>query len=159
MGSASSKSSGASGLGYKDAKKGMNQALESDKTKAAVDIAVTGALAVQPNGPAKVPAYNCLKHTNTLIQTTQKDGIEKGIEETGKDVAKSQIAGQAADSVVGTSQQAVTMAAENDTVSRGVEEANKNFNAPSEQAAKDTLGAVFSNGADAMMSGGSSDNE
>ena len=159
MGSASSRSSGASGMGYEDAKKGMNQALESDKTKAAVDIAVTGALAVQPNGPAKVPAYNCLKHTNTLIQTTQKDGIEKGIQKTGKDVAKSQIAGQAAGGVVDTSQQAVTMAAENDTVSRGVEEANKNFNAPSEQAAKDTLGAVFSNGADAMMSGGSSDDE
>jgi len=158
MGSASSRSSGASGMGYEDAKKGMNQALESDKTKAAVDIAVTGALAVQPNGPAKVPAYNCLKHTNTLIQTTQKDGIEKGIEETGRDVAKSQIASQAAGGVVDTSQQAVTMAAENDTVSKGVEKANKNFNAPSEQAAKDTLGAVFSNGADAMMSGGS-DNE
>ena len=157
MGSASSRSSGASSIGYTDAKEGMNQALESDKTKAAVDIAVTGALAVQPNGPAKVPAYNCLKHTNTLIQTTQKDGIEKGIEETGKDVAKSQIASQAAGGVVDTSQQAVTMAAENDTVSRGVEEVNKNFNAPSEQAAKDTLGAVFSNGADAMMSGGSND--
>ncbi|WP_164471689.1 hypothetical protein [Halosimplex salinum] len=157
MGSATSRSSGASGMGYEDAKKGMNQALESDKTKAAVDIAVTGALAVQPNGPAKVPAYNCLKHTNTLIQTTQKDGIEKGIQETGKDVAKSQIAGEAASGVVDTSQQAVTMAAENDTVSRGVEEANKNFNASSEQAAKDTLGAVFSNGADAMMSGGSND--
>lgn len=159
MGSASSRSSGASKLGYQDAKKGMNQALESDKTKAAVDIAVTGALAVQPNGPAKVPAYNCLKHTNTLIQTTQKDGIEKGIQETGKDVAKSQIAGQAAGGVVDTSQQAVTMAAENDTVSKGVEEANKNFNAPSEQAAKDTLGAVFSNGPDAMMSEGSSNDE
>lgn len=159
MGSASTRSSGASGMGYEDAKKGMNQALESDKTKMAVDIAVTGALAVQPNGPAKVPAYNCLKHTNTLIQTTQKDGVEKGIQETSKDVAKSQIASQAAGGVVDTSQQAVTMAAENDTVSRGIEEANKNFNAPSEQAAKDTLGAVFSNGADAMMSGGSSDDE
>jgi len=157
MGSASSRSSGASGMGYEDAKKGMNQALESDKTKAAVDIAVTGALAVQPNGPAKVPAYNCLKHTNTLIQTTQKGGIEEGIQETSKDVAKSQIASQAAGGVVDTSQQAVTMAAENDTVRKGIEEANKNFNAPSEQAAKDTLGAVFSNGADAMMSGGSND--
>lgn len=159
MGSATSRSSGASGMGYEDAKRGMNQALESDKTKVAVDIAVTGALAVQPNGPAKVPAYNCLKHTNTLIQTTQKDGIEKGIQETSKDVAKSQIASQAAGGVVEGSQQAVTMAAENDTVSKGVNEANKNFNAPSEQAAKDTLGAVFSNGADAMMSGGSNNDE
>ncbi|WP_436935742.1 hypothetical protein [Halovenus marina] len=146
-------------MGYEDAKKGMNQALESDKTKAAVDIAVTGALAVQPNGPAKVPAYNCLKHTNTLLQTTQEDGIENGIQETSKDVAKSQIASQAAGGVVDSSQQAVTMAAENDTVSKGIEEANKNFNTPSEQAAKDTLGAVFSNGADAMMSEGSSDDE
>lgn len=146
-------------MGYTDAKRGMNEALESDRTKIAVDIAVTGALAVQPNGPAKVPAYNCLKYTNTLIQTTEKSGIEKGIQETGKDVAKSQIAGEAAGGVVDASQQAVTMAAEKDTVSRGVEEVNKNFNAPSEQAAKDTLGAVFSNGADAMMSGGSNTDE
>lgn len=159
MGSASTRSSGASGIGYTDAKRGMNKALESDKTKAAVDIAVTGTLAVQPNGPAKVPAYNCLKYTNTLIQTTQKDGIEKGIQETSKDVAKAQIVSQAAGGVVDSSQQAVTMAAENDTVNKGVESVNKNFNAPSEQAAKDTLGAVFSNGADAMRSRESSDDE
>lgn len=159
MGSASATSSGASSIGYEDAKEGMNQALESDRTKMAVDIAVTGALAVQPNGPAKVTTYTYLKHTNTLVQTTRSDGLETGIKATGKDAVKTELANQAAGGVVDTSQQAVSMAAENDTIGKGVEEVNKNFNAPSEQAAKDTLGAVFSNGADAMMSGGSEDDE
>lgn len=159
MGSASARSSGASSLGYDRAKKGMNQALESDKSKMAVDIAVTGALAVQPNGPAKVTTYSYLKHTNTFVQAASEDGFEAGVRETGKSYVTSQIAGEAAGGVVDTSQQAVSMAAENDTVDKGVDEANKNFNSPSEQAAKSTLGAVFSNGADAMMNKGSESNE
>ena len=159
MGSATAKSSAASSVGYTDAKKGMNQALESDRTKMAVDIAVTGALAVQPNGPAKVSTYSYLKHTNTFVQNASKDGVEAGIKETGKSAVKTEIAGQAASGFVDTSQKAVSTAAGSDTVAKGVENANKNLNAPSEQAAKDTLGAVFSNGADAMMSGGSKDDE
>ncbi|WP_152421533.1 hypothetical protein [Haloferax gibbonsii] len=155
MGSASASSSAASGLGYQDAKRGMNQALESDKTRIAVDIAVTGALAVQPNGPAKVTTYSYLKHTNTFVQTTSQDGLQAGLQATGKSVIQSEIAGHTAGGIVNTSQQAVSVAAENDTVGRGVEEVNNNFGAPSEQAAKDTLGAVISNGADALMDGGS----
>lgn len=157
MGSASASSSGASSLGYEDAKKGMNQALESDRTKMAVDIAVTGALAVQPNGPAKVTTYSYLKHTNTFVQTTSSEGFEAGVEATGKSVIQSELANQAAGGIVETSQVAVSAAAENDTVAKGVEQANNNFKTPSEQAAKDTLGAVISNGADAMMSEGSND--
>jgi ribosomal protein S11 len=157
MGSATSRSSGASSIGYSEAKKGMNQALESDKTKIAVDIAVTGALAVQPNGPAKVATYSHLKYANTFIQTASEKGVEAGIRETGKSGVKAEIANQAAGGVVDSSQQAVSMAAENETVGRGVEEVNKNFSGPSEQAAKDTLGAVFSNGADAMMNEGEGD--
>lgn len=157
MGSASAKSSAASSIGYQDAKKGMNQALESDQARMAADIAVTGALAVQPNGPAKVTAYTYLKHTNTFVQTASSEGIEAGVRETAKDGIKTEIANQAAGGFVDVSQQAVSVAAENDTVQKGVEGANKNFNAPSEQAAKDTLGAVFSNGADAMMAKGERD--
>jgi hypothetical protein len=155
MGSATSRSSGASSIGYSDAKKGMNKALESDRTRMAVDIAVTGALAVQPNGPAKVTTYSYLKYTNTFIQTANQEGVESGVKETGKSAVKTELANQAAGGVLHTSQEAVSMAAENDTVQKGIEEVNKNFNAPSEQAAKDTLTAVISNGADAMMTEGS----
>ncbi|UWG50147.1 hypothetical protein AArcCO_0829 [Halalkaliarchaeum sp. AArc-CO] len=159
MGSASTGSSGASSIGYTDAKKGMNQALESDKTQMAVDIAVTGALAVQPNGPAKVTTYAYLKHTNTFIQTTSQEGIEAGIQATGKSMVKGEIANQVSGGIVHTSQQAVSAASENETVARGVDEVNNNFGTPSEEAAKATLGSVISNGADAMMTGGSKDDE
>lgn len=159
MGSASATSSAASSIGYEDAKKGMNRALESDRTKMAVDIAVTGALAVQPNGPAKVTTYTHLKYTNTFIQETSKNGFESGIQATGKSVVQTQLSSEAAGGVVNASQQAVSAAAENDTVARGVEEVNNNLGAPSENAAKNTLGAVISNGADAMMTGGSKDND
>ncbi|WP_135536145.1 hypothetical protein [Halostella pelagica] len=158
MGSATSTSSAASKIGYEDAKRGMNQALESDKTKTAVDIAVTGALAVQPNGPAKVTTYSHLKHTNTFLQATSQDGIQAGIQETGKSMVQNEIAGRAAGGIVETSQQTVTTAAENDTVGRGVDEVNSNLGSPSEQASKDTLGAVLSNGADALKTEGP-DNE
>ncbi|WP_226042811.1 hypothetical protein [Natrinema sp. DC36] len=159
MGSASASSSAASNIGYEDAKKGMNKALESDRTQIAVDIAVTGALAVQPNGPAKVTTYSYLKHTNTFIQTTNQDGIQAGIEATGKSAIQGEIVNQISGGVVHSSQQAVSAASENETVGRGVDEVNNNFGTPSEEAAKATLGSVISNGADAMKTKGSNDDE
>ncbi|MFD1562250.1 hypothetical protein ACFR99_01525 [Haloarchaeobius amylolyticus] len=137
----------------------MNQALESDRTKMAVDIAVTGALAVQPNGPAKVTTYSYLKHTNTFIQTASQDGVQAGIEATGKSAVQAEIANQVSGGIVHTSQQAVSAASENEAVSKGVDKVNNNFGTPSEEAAKATLGSVISNGADAMMTDSSKDNE
>ncbi|MFC7213048.1 hypothetical protein ACFQO4_02995 [Saliphagus sp. GCM10025334] len=159
MGSASASSSAASSIGYSDAKKGMNKALESNRTQMAVDIAVTGALAVQPNGPAKVTAYSYLKHTNTFIQTASQDGIQAGIEATGKSAIQGEIVNQVSGGIINTSQHAVSAASENETVARGVDEVNNNFGTPSEEAAKATLGSVISNGADAMKTKGSNNDE
>jgi hypothetical protein len=157
MGSASTTSSPASELDYERAKKELNKAIQSDRTKAAVDIAVTGTLAVQPNGPAKVQTYSYLKHTNAFVQGANDGGISNGITQTAKSVGTTEITGAAASATIDGAQQAVTAGVESDTVKTGVDDANKNLSMPSEQAAEDTLAAVMSQGSDALKTRSSKD--
>lgn len=154
MGSATRSSSAASKAGYSQAKEKMNDAIESDNVKRAVDIGVTAALASQPNGPAKVPTYSYLKHTGTFLNEANKNGVEAGVKAAGKDVLASQVADHAAGMAVDGAQQAVTSQAENEVMKKGVAEANKNLAMPSENASKQTLAAVMTNGADALSTSG-----
>lgn len=155
MGSATRTSSAASKAGYSQAKEKMNEAMESDSVKRAVDIGVTAALASQPNGPAKVPTYAYMKHTGVFLHEANENGIEAGMKAAGKDYITSQVAGDVASGAIDGAQRAVTSGAEHEVTSKGVDEANKNMAMPSEQASKQTLAAVLTNGADALNTSGS----
>lgn len=150
MGSATRTTSTAQTSTQKRAKRNMNRAVESDDLRRAADIGITVLLATQPNGPAKVPMYSYAKHTATFLDAASEGGIEAGIAATGGSVVKSEIAGGYAEMTVAGAQSAVSTAAEYETVSQGVDAANKNLQMPSEQAAEDTLTAIMTNGADAL---------
>lgn len=150
MGTATATSSAASAAGYTEAKERAHEAFTDDNVQRAVDITVTAGLATQPNGPAKVTTYSYMKHAGIFAYTASESGIEEGVKATGQSYVMSEASGFAASKVVDGTQQAVQMAAESDVVGEGVDSANKNFDAPSEQAMKDTLGSMMSNGADAL---------
>jgi len=151
MGTATTTSSPADEAGYTEAKQQAHSAFADDNVQAAVNIAVTAGLAVQPNGPAKVTTYSYMKHAGIFANATAEDGIEKGVKAAGQSYLTTEFGGMASEQMVDGSQRAVQRAAESEVVQRGVDEANKNLDMPSEGAMKDTLGAVMSNGADALI--------
>ena len=128
----------------------MNSAVENENLRRAADIGITVLLATQPNGPAKVPMYSNLKHAYAFANATRKDGAGAGTFALGESVMTAELSGAAAGVYVDTAQAAVTTAAEHETIRRGVENANKNMQMPSEQAAEDTLASIMANGANAL---------
>jgi hypothetical protein len=151
MGSATTTTSTAQKSFQKRAKRAMNEAVESKNLHRAADIGVTALLATQPNGPAKVPVYSYTKHSAAFIDAANEAGVEAGVAAAGEEVLQSEIGGAYAEMTVTAAQAAVTTAAESETASRGVDAANKNLQMPSEQAAEDTLTAIMTNGADALL--------
>lgn len=157
MGSAAQSSSAADSAGYGDAKEVIRAAVESGLNDRAVDIAVTAALAAQPNGPAKLAIYTYTKYTSTFVSESSKNGVEAGVRAVGRDAVRDELARAGAGHVVDQAQHAVATASQNEMVKRGVNEANKNFAAQSERAAEDTVAAIISNGADALSERSSDD--
>lgn len=151
MGTATTRASAASEAGYSEAKQEAQNAFTDDNVQRAVDIAVTAGLAVQPNGPAKVTTYSYMKHAAIFAHAASEDGVEGGVKAAGRSYLTTEASGMASEQVVDGSQRAVQRAAESDLVRQGVESANKNLEMPSEGAAKDTMGAIMSNGADALI--------
>jgi hypothetical protein len=151
MGTATTTTSAASEAGYSEAKEKAQSAFTDDDVQRAVDIAVTAGLAVQPNGPAKVTTYSYMKHTAIFAHAASEDGIEGGVKAVGRSYLTTEAGGMASEQVVDGSQRAVQQAAESEIVRKGVESANKNLDMPSERASKDTIGAMMSNGADALI--------
>jgi len=150
MGSAATTTSTAQNSLQKQAKEDMNSAVSNDDLKRAADIGITVLLATQPNGPAKVPMYSNLKHAYAFANATNNDGVEAGVRAAGRSAIIGELSNESAEVTVTTAQNAVTAAAERETVQQGVDAANKNLQMPSEQATEDTLAAVMSNGADAL---------
>ena len=150
MGSAATTTSTAQDSLQKQAKEEMNTAVSNEDMKRAADIGITVLLATQPNGPAKVPMYSNLKHAYAFANAASTDGVEAGVRAAGQSVMMSELSSESAEATVTIAQSAVTKAAERETVSQGVDAANKNLQMPSEQATEDTLAAVMSNGADAL---------
>ena len=151
MGSATRTTSTAQTTVQARAKREMHTSVESTDLRRAADIGITVLLATQPNGPAKVPMYSYAKHTYAFLTATTEGGVEAGIAATGTSIAKSELAGAYAQATVVSAQSAVSTAAEQEAVSHGVTGANKNLQMPSEQAAEDTLAAIMTNGADALL--------
>lgn len=151
MGTATRTTSTADEAGYTEAKQQAHGAFADDNVQRAVDIAVTAGLAVQPNGPAKVTTYSYMKHAGIFAHAAAQDGMGEGMKAAGQSYLTTEFGGMASEQMVDGSQRAVQQAAESEVVRRGVEEANKNLDMPSERAMKDTLGAVMSNGADALI--------
>lgn len=150
MGSAATTTSTAQDSLQKRAKEDMNTAVSNEDMKRAADIGITVLLATQPNGPAKVPMYSNLKHAYAFANAASNDGVEAGVRAVGQSVIMSEISSESAEATVTIAQNAVTTAAERETVSQSVDAANKNLQMSSEQATEDTLAAVMSNGADAL---------
>jgi len=159
MGSAATTTSTAQDSLQKRAKGEMNAAVSNEDMKRAADIGITVLLATQPNGPAKVPMYSNLKHAYAFANAASSDGVEAGVRAASKSVVVGGLSSESADATVTIAQDAVTTAAEHETVSQGVDAANKNLQMPSEQATEDTLAAVMSNGADALSNTNSSSEE
>lgn len=128
----------------------MNSSVSNEDMKRAADIGITVLLATQPNGPAKVPMYSNLKHAYAFANAASDDGVEAGVRAAGRSVVMGELTTESAEATVTMAQDAVTTAAERETVTQGVDAANKNLQMPSEQATEDTLAAVMSNGADAL---------
>lgn len=159
MGSAATTTSTAQDSLQKRAKGEMNAAVSNEDMKRAADIGITVLLATQPNGPAKVPMYSNLKHAYAFADAASSDGVEAGVRAAGKSVVVGGLSSESADATVTIAQDAVTTAAQHETVNQGVDAANKNLQMPSEQATEDTLAAVMSNGADALSNSNSSSEE
>lgn len=159
MGSAATTTSTAQNSLQKQAKEDMNNAVSNDDLKRAADIGITVLLATQPNGPAKVPMYGNLKHAYAFANAARNDGIEAGVRAAGQSYMTGRFSAESAEVTVTAAQNAVTAAAERETVQQGVDAANKNLQMPSEQATEDTLAAVMSNGADALSKQSRSDKE
>lgn len=159
MGSAATTTSTAQDSLQKRAKEDMNTAVSNEDMKRAADIGITVLLATQPNGPAKVPMYSNLKHAYAFANAASNDGVEAGVRAAGQSVVMSELSSESAEATVTIAQNAVTTAAERETVSQSVNTANKNLQMPSEQATKDTLAAVMSNGADALSKPNRSDKD
>jgi hypothetical protein len=157
MGSAATTTSTAQNPLQKRAKEEINTAVSNEDMKRAADIGITVLLATQPNGPAKVPMYNNLKHAYAFASAASNDGVEAGVRATGQSIIMSEVSSESAEATVTVAQNAVTTAAERETVSQGVDAANKNLQMPSEQATEDTLAAMMSNGADALSKRNRSD--
>lgn len=159
MGSAATTTSTAQDPLQKRAKQDMNTSVSNEDMKRAADIGITVLLATQPNGPAKVPMYSNLKHAYEFANAASNDGVEAGVRAAGRSVVTSELSSESAEATVTMAQNAVTTAAERETVRQGVDAANKNLQMPSEQATEDTLAAVMSNGADALSGPGRSEME
>ena len=157
MGSAATTTSTAQNSLQKQAKEDMNNAVSNDDLKRAADIGITVLLATQPNGPAKVPMYSNLKHAYAFASAANSDGVEAGVYTVSQSIIADEISSTSAEVTVAAAQNAVTSAAERETVKQGVDAANKNLQMPSEQATEDTLAAVMSNGADALSEKNRSD--
>jgi len=157
MGSAATTTSTAQDSLQKRAKEDMNTAVSNEDMKRAADIGITVLLAPQPNGPAKVPMYSNMKHAYAFANAASNNGVEAGVRATGQSIVMSELSSESAEATVTIAQNAVTTAAERETVTQGVDAANKNLQMPSEQATEDTLAAVMSNGADALSNSNHSD--
>lgn len=150
MGTATQTSSPADSAGYGEAKEVMRDAVEAGLNDRAVDIAVTAALAAQPNGPSKLPLYTYAKYTATFVSESNENGVQEGVKAVGRDAVRDELSSIGGEHVVEQAQDAVASASEKEIAKRGISEANKNLGNQAKSAANATVAAIISNGADAL---------